>query len=338
MLFQTGLRIFTNTTVIAATTLLKLEGQMKREHSWILVLLVCASGGIARSQRVPADNSADVNTQADKVHESLLIGRGDLLRITVFREPDLEQKLRVNDAGEIDLNLAGAVKVAGLTSAEAAKTVADAYEREHYLNHPQVSVLVEEYATQNVSVLGQVNRPGAFSVATARSLLDVLAMAGGLTEVADRHVTIQRANNRESSVVFVPNHAAADLQTGAMVYPGDTVLVPKAGVVYVLGDVARPGGYVMQDEAKLTVLQAVAMASGANRTAKEDETRLIRKVNGNYREQTVALKEIERGKAPDMQLEADDVLYVPFSMARNVVLGASSILSSTSSAAIYAAR
>ena len=275
--------------------------------------------------------------QAQKVHESLLIGHGDLLHISVFREPDLEQKLRVNDAGDIDLDLVGAVKVAGLTSAEAAKAVARAYEHERYLNHPQVSVLVEEYATQNVSVLGQVNRPGAFSVATARSLLDVLALAGGLTEIADRHVTIQRANKRESSVIFVPNHAAADLQT-ATVYPGDTVLVPKAGVVYVLGDVARPGGYVMQDEAKLTVLQAVAMASGANRTAKEDETRLIRKVNGNYREQTVALKEIEKGKAPDMQLEADDVLYVPFSMGRNMVLGASSILSSTSSAAIYAAH
>src|SRR5579883_125992 len=337
MLFRTGLRTSTNITVIAVTTLLKMEAPMKREHSLILVLLICASGRDACSQTVSSGNRADGSMQAQKVHESLLIGHGDLLHISVFREPDLEQKLRVNDAGDIDLDLVGAVKVAGLTSAEAAKAVARAYEHERYLNHPQVSVLVEEYATQNVSVLGQVNRPGAFSVATARSLLDVLALAGGLTEIADRHVTIQRANKRESSVIFVPNHAAADLQT-ATVYPGDTVLVPKAGVVYVLGDVARPGGYVMQDEAKLTVLQAVAMASGANRTAKEDETRLIRKVNGNYREQTVALKEIEKGKAPDMQLEADDVLYVPFSMGRNMVLGASSILSSTSSAAIYAAH
>ena len=121
-------------------------------------------------------------------------------------------------------------------------------------------------------------------------------------------------------------------------YPGDTILVPKAGVIYVLGDVARPGGYVMQDDAKLTVLEAMAMASGVNRTAKEDATRLIRKVNGKYQEQQVSLQEIEKGKKPDMQLEADDVLYVPFSMAKNVVLGASGIVSSASSAAIYAAR
>jgi len=86
------------------------------------------------------------------------------------------------------------------------------------------------------------------------------------------------------------------------------------------------------------VLQVMAMASGVNRTAKEDATRLIRKVNGKYQEQQVSLQEIEKGKKPDMQLEADDVLYVPFSMAKNVVLGASGIVSSASSAAIYAAR
>lgn len=128
------------------------------------------------------------------------------------------------------------------------------------------------------------------------------------------------------------------MQAVAIVYPGDTVLVPKAGIVYVLGDVGRPGGYVMQDDSMLTVLQALALAAGANKTAKEDAVRLIRKVNGDYQESAVPLHDIERGKKPDVKLEADDVLFVPFSMAKNMVLGASSILSSTSSAAIYAAR
>jgi polysaccharide export outer membrane protein len=183
-----------------------------------------------------------------------------------------------------------------------------------------------------------VNKPGAVALTTPRSLLDVLSLSGGLTEIADRHITIQRHGKNESTTVFLPNDATASLHANVMVYPGDTILVPKAGVIYVLGDVARPGGYVMQDDAKLTVLEAMAMASGVNRTAKEDATRLIRKVNGKYQEQQVSLQEIEKGKKPDMQLEADDVLYVPFSMAKNVVLGASGIVSSTSSAAIYAAR
>ena len=306
---------------------------MKRELSWTLVLFICIAGEVTQSQTA----NAGANSPSIETHESLLIGCGDLLHITVFREPEMEQKVRVKDSGDIDLDLAGTVKVAGLTPADAAKTIAQLYSQEHYLNHPQISVLIEEYATQNISILGQVHKPGAFPVTTARSLLDVLALAGGLTETADRHITVQRVD-KSNEVVFLPNNAMESLQVGTVVFPGDTVLVPKAGVVYVLGDVARPGGYVMQDDAKMTVLQALAMASGANKTAKENETRLIRKDKGSYQEQIVRLKEMEKGKTPDMQLEADDVLYVPFSIAKNVVLGAASILSSTSSAAIYAAR
>ena len=270
--------------------------------------------------------------------ESLLIGRGDLLHVTVFREPDLEQRVRVKDSGQVELDLIGEVKVSGLAPADAATVIARLYAQGNYLRHPQVTVNVEEFATQNISVLGQVAKPGAYTVTTARSLLDVLAVAGGLTEVADRHVTIDHAGKGTNEVVFLPNDPAKASVANATVYPGDTVLVPKAGIVYVLGDVGRPGGYVMQDDANLTVLQAVALAAGANRTAKEDAARLIRKVNGSYQESTVPLHDIERGKKPDMQLDADDVLYVPFSMAKNVVLGTSSIVSSTSSAAIYAAH
>lgn len=308
---------------------------MKRRHSLGFLFMLCALSCFAQTQLKPSGGT--INPSAN-IRESLLIGRGDLLHITVFREPDLEQKVRVKDSGEIDLELAGAAKVAGLTPPDAAKVIAQLYAQGHYLNHPQVSVFIDEYATQNISVLGQVTRPGTFSVATERSLLDVLAMAGGLTETADRHITIQRAGHSGGSVVFLPNNPAASIQAGAMVYPGDTVLVPKAGIVYVLGDVGRPGGYVMQDDSMLTVLQVLALAAGANRTAKEDAVRLIRKVNGSYQESAVPLHDIARGKRPDMQLAADDVLYVPFSMAKNVMLGTSSILSSTSSAAIYAAR
>jgi polysaccharide biosynthesis/export protein len=275
---------------------------------------------------------------SDVSNESLLIGRGDLLHISIFREPDLEQKVRVKDSGEIELSLVGTISVMGKSPDGAAKVIEQAYIKGSFLNRPQVSVLIEEYATQAVSILGQVAKPGTVPLTTPRSLLDVLSLAGGLTEIADRHITIQRGDKSGNVAVFLPNNADASVRASVIVYPGDTVIVPKAGLVYVLGDVARPGGYVMQNDSKLTVLQAMAMAAGANKTAKESATRLIRKVNGNYREQLVPLQDIEHGKKPDMQLEADDVLYVPFSMAKNVVLGASGIVSSTSSAAIYAAR
>lgn len=311
---------------------------MKRRYRWESLFLLCVMVCVVHGQTKVSSSNTDTRSSDANPRESLLIGRGDLLHVKVFREPDLEQRVRVKDSGEVDLDLAGTLKVAGLAPADAAKAIENLYEQGHYLNHPQVSVSLEEYATQSISVLGQVNKPGAYTVTTARGLLDVLAMAGGLTEIADRHVTIERSDKKGNSIIFLPNNAAASLQAETMVYPGDTVLIPKAGVVYVMGDVARPGGYVMQDDARLTVLQAVAMASGANKTAKEDETRLIRRQDGAYHESTVPLRDIERGKKPDIQLEADDVLYVPFSMAKNVVLGASGILSSTSSAAIYAAR
>jgi polysaccharide biosynthesis/export protein len=290
-LSQAGLLISMNITATgAAPTLLKDE-EMKRGRSWRVLFLICSFASLARGQAVVSGPDTGTSRASANVRESLLIGRGDLLHITVFREPDLEQKVRVKDSCDIDLDLAGTIKVAGLTPADAAKAIAGLYTQGNYLNHPQVSVFLEEYATQSVSVLGQVNKPGAFTVTTARSLLDVLAMAGGLTEVADRHVTVQRADKSGNTVVFLPNDSAASVQAGTIVYPGDTVLVPKAGIVYVLGDVARPGGYVMQDDARLTVLQAVAMASGANRTAKEDATRLIRKVNDSYQESTVQLQD-----------------------------------------------
>ena len=314
------------------------DGAMKRRHSLSVFLclscLCCAGYG----QASLPDKKVTIGNATAGVAESLLIGRGDLLHVTIFREPDLEQKVRVKDSGEVDLDLVGTLHIAGLTPGDAATAIAQLYEREHYLNRPQVSVLVEEYATQSVSVMGQVNKSGTVTLTTPRGLIDVLSLSGGLTEIADRHITIQRHSKNESITVFLPNDAAASLHANVMVYPGDTVLVPKAGLIYVLGDVARPGGYVMQDDAKLTVLQAVAMASGANRTAKEDATRLIRKVNGSCQEQIVSLHAMERGTMPDMPLEADDVLYVPFSVARNMVIGASGIVSSASSAAIYAAR
>src|SRR5580698_5756074 len=119
--------------------------------------------------------------------ESLLIGPGDLLRITVLRESELDQRVRVLDSGEITLALVGNLPVQGLTSAQAAARIADQYRGGKFLLHPEVSVLVDEYGTETVTILGQVAHPGTVHLAAPRSLIDVLSLAGGLTEVADRH-------------------------------------------------------------------------------------------------------------------------------------------------------
>jgi polysaccharide biosynthesis/export protein len=280
-----------------------------------------------------------VQTASNDAHESLLIGPGDLLSIAVLDEPDLSQKVRVRDSGDISLPLIGSLQVRGLNTAEAAAAIARKYIDGQLLKHPQVSVFVEEYATQSVSVLGQVVKPGPVSISTNRSLVDVIAMAGGLTDAADRHITIERGGASRGLVeVFLSNRAEDAFNANVEIFPGDKILVPKAGIVYVLGDVGRPGGYLIQNNSRITALEAIAMASGINKTASEARARIIHNNNGQYEERDLPLKDIEQGKAPDELLEPDDVIYIPFSFGKNVLMGTNSIVAATSSALIYAGR
>ena len=292
----------------------------------IMTVICCAGPSLAQ-------------TSANQRHESLLIGPGDLLRVTVLRESDLTQNVRVRDSGEVTLPLIGNVQVRGLSAADAAEAIAAKYVEGQFLKHPDVSVFVEEYATQPVSVLGQVAKPGLISISTPRSLVDVLAMAGGLTDQADRHITVERGGNTHGlEEVFLSNRPEDALNANVEIFPGDKILVPKAGIVYVLGDVGKPGGYLMQNNSRLTVLEAVAMAAGVNRTASENRARVIHNQNGQYQERELLLKDIQEGKAPDQLLEADDVIYIPFSFGKNILMGTNSIVAATSSALIYAGR
>jgi polysaccharide biosynthesis/export protein len=270
--------------------------------------------------------------------ESLRIGPGDQIHVTVVDSPELDQHPRVTDAGEVPLIGVGAVKIAGLTPAEAATAVHDKLIAAHYLNHPEVTVTVEQYATQTVSVLGQVRASGAYPIGTARPVVDVLALAGGLNEVADRNIVIERRGDPEHPLHYnLANDGVVALQTSVLVYPGDTVMVPKAGIVYVLGDVNRPGGFVMDNNStELTLLQALARAGGVSRTAKQGHAKLLRKDATGYHETQLSLGEIQKGKQQDIALAPGDVLYVPFSYAKNIaVSGSSGIISSVSSAAVY---
>ena len=316
----------------------------------LLVLMMALCAGIAAAQTFTphalapvtdapmVGNNLTANAAKPSTRESLLIGPGDLLHVTVMREPELEQRVRVRDSGDVNLPLIGDTHVAGLDPEAASEAIAAKYLGGNYLKHPDVTVFVEEFATQPVSVLGQVAKPGTYAITTPRTLIDLLAMAGGLTEIADRHITIERApgaQQREEQV-FLSNRPEDALVANVMIDPGDLILVPKAGIVYVLGDVGRPGGYAMQNDSRMTVLEAIALAAGLNRTANEKQARVIHNVNGQFDEHDLPLREIEKGEAPDEPLQANDVIYIPFSFAKNVVMGTSTIMASTTSALIYA--
>ena len=270
-------------------------------------------------------------------NESLLIARGDLLHLQVYDTPEMEQHARVADSGTIPFSFLGTVRVSGLTPAQAAEQIEHRLVAAGVMLHPQVAVRVEAYATQNASVMGQVQKPGSYEIDTGRKVVEVLAMAGGLTDVADRHITIQRAGAAQQKVeYYYSNSAQAALSEDPLVYPGDTVIVPKAAVIYVLGDVAKPGGYpINTNNSSMTVLQAIALAGYANHTAALGKSRLVRATAAGVVEIDLAVNAIEKGKKPDVALLADDVVYVPFSFMRNVGINGQGILASVASAAIY---
>jgi polysaccharide export outer membrane protein len=268
--------------------------------------------------------------------ESLLIGPGDLLHIQVYDTPQLDQHPRVDDAGDAPLLFLGSIRLAGDTPGQAAAAIQSQMISGGLMRHPQVSVIVEQYATQDVSVIGQVGKPGNYPIRTPRSILEVLSMAGGLTSLADRHVLVRRRNGKISESYFVANSPDPDTSIDFKVSPGDTIEVAKVNLVYVLGDVARPGGYPMaSNDSPITLLETLAGAGSPNKTAILSGTRLIRRKNGNYTVLPIDIASIEQGKAPDVPLEADDVLFIPFSYTRNFLLNSSAIAASVAAAAIF---
>lgn len=268
--------------------------------------------------------------------ESLLIGPGDMLHVQVFDTPELEQHARVSDAGEILLLVGGDIKVAFLTPNAASHLVEKALLDGHFLLHPRVSITVEEYATQRVSVLGEVKTPGAYLIGTPRSVLDVLTMAGGLSELADRKILIERHGSGEKIPYFVSNTAKVALDTAVKVCPGDTVVVPRASLAYVLGDVKLPGGYTMTNNAgQLTILELVARAGGTNHSAVPSHARLIHRTANGFKDEPLPLSDMQKGKLPDLPLAADDIVYVPFSYVRNTAVNLSALLAAVGSATVY---
>lgn len=270
-------------------------------------------------------------------NESLLIGPGDLLHLQVYDTPEMEQRARVTDAGTIPFNFLGNVPVSGLTPEQAAEQIDHKLVVAGVMLHPQVTVRVEAYATQNASVMGEVVKPGVYEIDTPRKVVDVLALAGGLTYIADRHITIQRfGGSKEKVGYYYSNTGKTALSEDPMVYPGDAVVVSKVAVVYVLGDVSKPGGYPMStNNSKMTVLQAIAAAGYANHTAAVGKSKLVRETPTGVQEIDLPVGAMQKGKMPDVALLPDDVVYVPFSFMRNIGVNGQSILASATSAAIY---
>lgn len=266
-------------------------------------------------QPQPAGSITASRTLSDSA-PAMRLDAGDLLDITTFDTPELSGKFRVDSRGEISLSLGGSVRVQGLTAEQAAAAIERRFRDKDILKSPHVTVLVLEYATQGVSVLGEVKNPGVYPLAGKHGVLDFLSVAGGLTPYASKSVSLtHRAPPWETVTVNLAGAHGDELQNDVEVQPGDRIVVLKAGVVYVIGDVGKPGGYLIEGKGTVTVLQALALAQGVNRTAKSNGS-LIRNTPGGRTETQLALNKILANQAPDVTLQDGDIVYVPVSGAK----------------------
>jgi len=270
---------------------------------------------------------------------SLRLGAGDLLEISVYNVPELNTKARVGNSGDVYLPLVDYVHVAGLTVEEAQALIEKRLVDGGFVRNAHVTVFLDESANQGVTVLGEVGRPGVYPLLGDRRLYDMISAAGGFAQAAGRNVSVIRQGDPSSPItVNLPRNLADDLQDNIEIFPGDTITVPKAPIVYVVGDVGHPAGLLV-DNGSLTVLQALALAGGTNHTAKLHGVSIIRKGPNGMMETRVPLKKMLEAKAPDIPLQADDILFVPLSGVRVAAgEGMSAAISAATGLAIIAAH
>lgn len=249
-------------------------------------------------------------------NSNLKLGIGDLIEISVFGVPELATKTRVSGSGDIYLPLIDYVHVADLTTDEAQELIQKRLEDGGFVHAPHVSIFVDESSSQAITLVGEVARPGQYPAIGERRLLDLLSAAGGLTEKAGRVVTIEHRGDPEHQTnLQLSSNLADDTQNNVQILPGDTVIVSRAGIIYVVGDVARPSGFLIEDNT-LTVLKALALAGGSTRTSALNRTRILRQTPNGVQEIPVKLKKILYAKTADVPLIKGDVLFIPGSATK----------------------
>src|SRR5579864_5739795 len=241
----------------------------------------------------PSESSATHSTS------SLRLEAGDLVEVGVYNVPELTTKARVSTNGEIYLPLIDYVHVAGLTAEEAEGLIQKRLSDGGFVKNPHVTLFVNQYASQGASILGEVAKPGVYPVPGEQRLFDLISAAGGFTERAGRSITVTH-RDQPGSPITVPlsRNVSDNPESNITILPGDTIIVRKADLVYVVGDVGRPSGFLMES-GHLTVLQAIALAGGTTRTANLGGTRIIHRGPGGLSETPVELSKILRAKSPD---------------------------------------
>lgn len=285
----------------------------------------------------PAQGSGPILVPRD--FSELRIAPGDLLSVNVYDAPEFTNSYRVDPGGNLAIPLCGKVNVRGLTLTEAAQRIEAAFKNGQILVQPQVNVDVQQYAGQYVTVLGEVGNPGRITLIAPTKLGEILAEAGGLTPLAGARIQLRHGADEAAPEQEIPySRSQGNPETASiLVRPGDSVIVPRAGIVYVLGAVNKPGGYLMQEDGKLNVAQALALSGGTSMQARTGGLRVIRRnPDGAVLEFPLSYDAIAKGTQTPLLLQAQDIVYVPMSKVKATLSSTEAVIGTTISATIYA--
>jgi polysaccharide biosynthesis/export protein len=266
--------------------------------------------------------------------DSYVLGPNDRISVRCLNAEEFSPApIRIDGDGQITLPFIGRVKMAGLSVTDAEKTLTTALSA--FIRHPQVAVNVIESHSQPVSVFGAVNNPGAYQLEGDKTLSEILSMAGGLRRDAGQTLKLTRGiqwgdlplKSAKKDATGKFNVAEIDIDdlirgntpaANINIKPYDVISVPQAELIYVVGQVRKPGGFTLTGRDGLTVLQAISMAEGLDRTAASKKARILRKSGGSTRlDIAVNLDKILEGSSRDIVLQADDVLFVPNNAAKS---------------------
>ncbi len=314
------------------------------------VLILFASPGVAQVGGSPRNDSSSRTSSNETARPQGLgavpedfakmkLAPGFMVGLNVLDDQDFAGSFRIDEQGNIALPILGTMHIAGETVSEARTQIRKKLLENKILKDPQVELNVLEYTETDVTIMGEVANPGRHPLLSPGKLVDVLALAGGTTVAAGNEVQITRGiGGGEPVLVHYSKSTDPKTVENVIVNPGDTVQVKRAGIVYVLGAVNRPGGYVMQEEGTLNVLQAIALADGTTTLASAKTIYLLRRnANGSVVYVALPFNKMARGKSSNVELHATDVLYVPMSTVKLLYSDVQMVLNSAASASIYAA-
>jgi polysaccharide biosynthesis/export protein len=307
-----------------------LRFQRQLSNALALLFAYCVLSTAIHAQAAPAEQSLPTASQSF-VADDYQIGPGDVLAISVTDAPEFSGKFRVDQSGFLVMSSLGSpLKAEGKTPMQLSRELVKALEDARLYRDPTVNIFVEEYHSKTVAVVGAVAKPGLYPLQRRTTVIEVISEAGLLPTAGNRVTIIPPATNPKDptsqpasrTVELARLMQGKDSSLNVVVHDGEVISVASAEVVYVVGAVTKPGGFVLQDRsAGVTALQAIALAQGMTPVASAKRGLIIRRnSDGSARENLpVDLSRIMTGKQGDVQLDANDILFVPVSGSKQTL-------------------